>query len=126
MTPTALLSTDFDGTIHDDAEDPPVDPRLFAALAAWRARGALWVVNTGRSLHHTLVGLVGGRFPHAPDFLVTREREIQVRNQVGRWVAGRPARAMATSCPAVFVVDQLAGRNSRCRPAGRSGRGRRG
>lgn len=86
MSVRLILSLDFDGTSYEDEALPPVHPELPPLLRAWRERGAVWVVNTGRSVSHTLEGLVRGRFGLAPDFLITRERDIMVRNPVGRWI----------------------------------------
>ena len=86
MTPRLVLSLDFDGTSFEEDGQPPVCGELPPLLQAWHAQGAVWVVNTGRSLNHTLEGLVRGQFGVMPDFIVSRESEIQVRNSVGRWV----------------------------------------
>ena len=48
--PIGLISTDFDGTLHADHEDPPVPADLQAILASLQAQGARWVINTGRDL----------------------------------------------------------------------------
>ena len=86
MSVRLILSLDFDGTSYEEQAEPPVHPELPPLLRAWRGQGAVWVVNTGRSVSHTLEGLVHGRFGFAPDFLITRERDIMVRNPVGRWI----------------------------------------
>ena len=85
--PSFLISLDFDGTLSLADRNPSVDPAIHAALAAWRKRGACWMINTGRSLAHTLEGLEEGAFPDPPDFLITRERDIYVPNALGRWQA---------------------------------------
>lgn len=85
MTPF-LLSLDFDGTSFEERGSPHVAKELHLELEAWRREGGLWVVNTGRSLAHTAEGLVKGRFAMSPSFLVTRERDLHVKNPVGRWV----------------------------------------
>ena len=71
-----LLSTDFDGTLVDHFAKPPVVPALFALLETLRKEGALWAINTGRTLSHIVEGLEEFRFPIQPDFVVTTEREV--------------------------------------------------
>ena len=75
----ALISTDFDGTLHADHEDPPVPADLQAHLARLQAAGGRWVINTGRDLSGLLEGLARARLSVAPDYVVTVEREIFVR-----------------------------------------------
>jgi HAD superfamily hydrolase (TIGR01484 family) len=95
-TPQLLLSFDFDGTLHDPSCIPPVAPAFFQAIEWLRAtRGALWGINTGRSMEHLVQGLVESRFTFLPDFAVVREREIFVPNSVGRFV---PVRAWNDQC----------------------------
>lgn len=71
-----LLSTDFDGTLVDHDSQPPVSPELFALFTEMRERGALWVINTGRAVHHIVEGLVEYGFPFQPDYIVTSERDV--------------------------------------------------
>ena len=53
--PSAVLSFDFDGTLHDPAAMPPVPPDLFARLARLREdQQIVWGINTGRSMPQTL------------------------------------------------------------------------
>ena len=74
--PIKLISTDFDGTLHADHEDPPVPLDLQQMIAALQARGAKWVINTGRDLSSLLETLGRARLRIKPDFLVVVEREI--------------------------------------------------
>jgi len=83
--PIALYCFDFDGTLVDKEHSPAFEPALAQELAAARRAGAAWVINTGRSLHHTLEGILGHHIPLAPDFIIAREHEIYARNAVGRW-----------------------------------------
>lgn len=84
-----LVSTDFDGTIHEDFESAPIPGPLQDKLARLQASGVHWVINTGRdfgslmdSLHRALPRVM-------PDFVVTVEREIYRRGG-GRYTALEP------------------------------------
>lgn len=82
-----LLSFDFDGTLHHPADEPPVPAALFDLLGDLReTHGALWCINTGRSMPQMLEGFVESRFPFLPDWVVAREREIYQPNAFGRMV----------------------------------------
>jgi HAD superfamily hydrolase (TIGR01484 family) len=97
-SPQLLLSFDFDGTLHDPAGNPPVAPAFFQAIQWLRAtKGALWGINTGRSMEHLVQGLIESRFTFLPDFAVVREREIFLPNNVGRFV---PVRQWNDQCEA--------------------------
>jgi hypothetical protein len=86
-----MLSFDFDGTLHHPGDDPPVASGFFELIERLRAgHGALWMVNTGRSMGHFVEGLVASRFPFLPDVAVVRESEIFVPNEVGRWIPVQP------------------------------------
>ncbi len=83
-----ILSFDFDGTLHNPAGEPPVPTRLFEVLERLRnERGAVWGVNTGRSIPHMQDGFLESRFPFLPDWVVACEREIYFANIHGRWIA---------------------------------------
>jgi HAD superfamily hydrolase (TIGR01484 family) len=85
--PQWVLSFDFDGTLHDPAATPPVEMAFFETIRRLREEhGALWGINTGRSMEHIVEGLVESRFPFCPDWVVAREREIWYPNAFGRWV----------------------------------------
>jgi HAD superfamily hydrolase (TIGR01484 family) len=85
--PAAVLSFDFDGTLHDPAEDPPVPPEVFGLLRELRgSHGVVWGVNTGRSMPQIMDGFIESRFPFLPDWVVAREHEIYFPNAFGRWL----------------------------------------
>lgn len=85
--PGAILSFDFDGTMHHPADDPPVPLELFEEIRRIRREyNALWGINTGRSMAHVVEGLVEGGFPFLPDWVVARECEIHTPNGSGRWI----------------------------------------
>jgi len=73
-----LISTDFDGTLHADHEDPPVPHDLQALISEYQRRGAKWVINTGRDLSSVMEGMARARLSVKPDYLVTVERDIHI------------------------------------------------
>lgn len=86
-TPSAILSFDFDGTLHYPAETPPVPPAFFDLIRRLREeQGVIWGINTGRSMAQMVEGFIESRFPFLPDWVVAREREIHFPNNFGRWL----------------------------------------
>jgi HAD superfamily hydrolase (TIGR01484 family) len=77
--PIRILSTDFDGTLHADHEDPPVPRRLQHLIAHLQASGMAWVINTGRDLSSLMETLGRAQLSIWPDYVVTVEREIYAR-----------------------------------------------
>lgn len=89
--PNAVLSFDFDGTLHDPASSPPVPAAFFDLIRKLREdHHALWGVNTGRSMAHVVEGFVESRFPFLPDWVIAREREIYQPDATGRWIPHKP------------------------------------
>jgi HAD superfamily hydrolase (TIGR01484 family) len=89
--PAAILSFDFDGTLHDPATDPPVPLAFFEVIRRLREEQRIvWGINTGRSMPQMVEGFVESRFPFLPDWVVAREREIYLPNAFGRWVPHLP------------------------------------
>jgi hypothetical protein len=81
-----LLSTDFDGTLtgvypHGERCVPSLARELSFVVKA----GALWAVNTGRSLDAALSGLEQLAAPVAPDFILTSERHVHKPDGRGGW-----------------------------------------
>jgi HAD superfamily hydrolase (TIGR01484 family) len=74
--PIKLISTDFDGTLHAEHEDPPVPHDLQELIASLQVRGAKWVINTGRDLGSLMETLGRARLRIKPDYVVVVEREI--------------------------------------------------
>jgi len=74
--PIRLISTDFDGTLFAEFEDPPVPVALQRALGELQARGAKWVINTGRDMASLMETLGRAHLSVRPDYLVLVEREI--------------------------------------------------
>lgn len=74
--PIKLISTDFDGTLFAEFENPPIPARLVALLGELQAHGAKWVINTGRDMSSLQESLARAKISIQPDFLVLVEREI--------------------------------------------------
>jgi len=71
-----LISTDFDGTLFAEFENPPVPVKLQNLIGQLQAGGATWVINTGRDLSSLLETTGRARLTVKPDFVVIVEREI--------------------------------------------------
>jgi len=71
-----LISTDFDGTLFAEFENPPIPERLQALIARLQANGVKWVINTGREMSSLLEALARAGVAIEPDYLVLVEREI--------------------------------------------------
>jgi hypothetical protein len=78
-TRIGLISTDFDGTVHAEFENPPVPPELERRIADLQRSGVRWMINTGRDLSSLLETLARARLSIWPDYLGLVEREIYVR-----------------------------------------------
>jgi HAD superfamily hydrolase (TIGR01484 family) len=84
---TAILSFDFDGTLHHSGGTPPVPVEFFELIQKLRTeQGVVWGINTGRSMPQLIEGFIESRFPFIPDWVVAREREIYFPNHFGRWL----------------------------------------
>jgi HAD superfamily hydrolase (TIGR01484 family) len=71
-----LLSTDFDGTLVSHASDPVFDHPCMELIRALQDGGAIWAINTGRSVDLLEEGLEDFSFPLRPDFILTSERDV--------------------------------------------------
>jgi HAD superfamily hydrolase (TIGR01484 family) len=80
-----LLSTDFDGTLTDSLYPERCVPALERELTAAVGNGAIWAVNTGRSLESALDGLRGLGLTVTPDYILTSERHVHKRDGMGGW-----------------------------------------
>src|SRR6266705_1676221 len=74
--PIRLISTDFDGTLHAECENPPVPHDLQQLIGELQRQGAKWVINTGRDLSSLMEGIARARLSIRPDYVVVVEREI--------------------------------------------------
>jgi HAD superfamily hydrolase (TIGR01484 family) len=77
-SPIQLISTDFDGTLFAEFENPPVPRKLQEIIAELQGQGAKWVINTGRDLSGLMEAMGRSHLTVKPDFLVLVEREIYV------------------------------------------------
>jgi len=80
--PIKLISTDFDGTLFAEFENPPVPERLQRLIGDLQSRGAKWVINTGRDMSSLMEALGRARIAVEPDYLVLVEREIHEHDGV--------------------------------------------
>src|SRR6185369_11246237 len=74
--PMKLISTDFDGTLFAEFENPPIPQKLQKMIGDLQAQGAKWVINTGRDMSSLMEALARSRVSIEPDYLVLVEREI--------------------------------------------------
>lgn len=78
--PIQLISTDFDGTLFAEFENPPIPEELEALIRALQADGAKWVINTGRDMSSLMETLGRSGTTIEPDFLILVEREIYLHH----------------------------------------------
>jgi HAD superfamily hydrolase (TIGR01484 family) len=72
-----LLSTDFDGTLVCRTGDSAfLDPGCMELIRDLQNGGAIWAINTGRSVDLLESGLIDFSFPFRPDFILTNERDV--------------------------------------------------
>jgi HAD superfamily hydrolase (TIGR01484 family) len=71
-----LLSIDFDGTLVSRVSEPVLDEGCMKSIAELQSAGALFAINTGRSVDLLESGLTDFEFPIRPDFILTTEREV--------------------------------------------------
>ena len=83
-----LLSTDFDGTIVSRVSEPALDRQCMELIREMQNGGALWAINTGRSVDLLQSGLTDFEFPMRPDFILTSERDVfRPSENGGAWEA---------------------------------------
>jgi len=71
-----LLSVDFDGTLVSRAGEPVLDSQCMGLIRELQEAGAIWAINTGRSVDLLESGLTDFSFPIRPDFILTTERDV--------------------------------------------------
>ncbi len=74
-----LMSTDFDGTLFAEFENPPIPAELETQISRLQQQGVKWVINTGRDMSSLMEALGRSRLGVQPDYLVLVEREIYQR-----------------------------------------------
>ena len=74
--PIQLISTDFDGTLFAEFENPPIPQALQDQIRELQEAGAKWVINTGREMASLMEALARGGISVEPDYLILVEREI--------------------------------------------------
>ena len=84
-----LLSTDFDGTIHEDFVRPGIPAALQRKLTELQRIGVVWVINTGRDMASLMESLYQADIWVRPDYVVLVEREI-FRRDGGDYVPVEP------------------------------------
>jgi HAD superfamily hydrolase (TIGR01484 family) len=126
-----LLSTDFDGTLvahhlsDNSGRTSVLDPNCMRLIGQLQQAGAIWAINTGRSLDLLESGLTDFDFPVHPDFILTSERDVFRPGQNGRawepfgdWnsrVAQDHAELYASAAPIYAEVLDFVQRNTRAR-----------
>jgi len=75
-TEIRLLSTDFDGTLVCRTGEPFLHEGCMELIRELQGRGAVWAINTGRSVDLLESGLLDFSFPFRPDFILTSERDV--------------------------------------------------
>lgn len=111
-----LLSLDFDGTLVSRAGEPVLDAQCMEMIRELQDAGAIWAINTGRSVDLLESGLADFSFPIRPDFILTEERDVFRPGQNGdKWEAfgdwnercAREHRELFSSASAVLaeVID---------------------
>ncbi|CAN5246023.1 hypothetical protein BH23VER1_BH23VER1_09160 [soil metagenome] len=84
--PTALICTDFDGTLVDPEMNPPFPTELGERIEMLQREGVAWTIATGRSLFQVVQGLTQNGIGVAPDFIISSERELYGRAGINRWM----------------------------------------
>src|SRR5512141_72396 len=79
--PIKLISTDFDGTLFAEFENPPIPESVQRWIGQLQRRGAKWVINTGRDMSSLMEALGRSGIAVEPDYLVLVEREIHRHHQ---------------------------------------------
>ncbi|HXS67664.1 MAG TPA: HAD hydrolase family protein [Candidatus Polarisedimenticolia bacterium] len=80
--PIKLISTDFDGTIFAEFENPPIAENLQRMIGDLQSQGVKWVINTGREMASLMESLGRAQISIEPDYLVLVEREIHSHDGV--------------------------------------------
>ena len=85
-----LLSIDFDGTLvsHVGPSGAGLNRQCVELIRELQGAGAIWAINTGRSVDLLESGLANFEFQIRPDFILTTERDVFRRGGNGdKWEA---------------------------------------
>ncbi len=85
MSLIRLLSTDFDGTLVGGVWGEKCAPVLARELSLAVGGGAIWAVNTGRSLESAIDGLLKFVAPIPPHYILSSERHLYKPDERGGW-----------------------------------------
>src|SRR5215831_698871 len=87
-SPIRLLSIDFDGTLVSRPTEPVFNSQCMELIRELQEAGAIWAINTGRSVDLLEKGLAEFALPIRPDFILTTERDVFRPGQNGeKWEA---------------------------------------
>lgn len=103
VRPHFILCFDFDGTLVHPEQRPSFHPLLGEMIRQLRDQGALWVINTGRSLPQTLEGLTEHGIFMLPDYIVAQECYLHRAEAEGTWSEVNPWNQSARRAHASFV-----------------------
>jgi len=92
-----LVSTDFDGTVHEDHVRPGIPAALQRKISTLQKAGVTWVINTGRDMASLLQSLGHSDISVRPDYVVVVEREIFRRVGPSHYVPIEPWNTQCTS-----------------------------
>jgi len=87
-SPIQLLSTDFDGTLvsHVGTAGAGLNRQCVELIGELQDAGAIWAINTGRSVDLLESGLANFEFQIRPNFILTTERDVFRRGENGdKW-----------------------------------------
>jgi HAD superfamily hydrolase (TIGR01484 family) len=79
--PIKLISTDFDGTLFAEFENPPIPDVLQRVIGDLQSKGVKWAINTGRDMSSLMESLGRAGIKIEPDYLVLVEREIYTHQE---------------------------------------------
>src|SRR5579863_10431605 len=79
-SPIKLISTDFDGTLFAEFENPHIPAHLLKLIGDLQAQGVKWVINTGRDMSGLMEAMARSHVTVKPDYLALVEREIYVHH----------------------------------------------
>src|SRR5437016_8531184 len=85
-SPIRLLSIDFDGTLVSRVTEPVFNSQCMELIRELQDAGAIWAINSGRSVDMLESGLADCSYPIRPDFIITEERDVFRPGQNGdKW-----------------------------------------